>query len=82
MKGSPNTTNRVLLTVADAVEATSLSRSTIYEMIKSGELPTVKVGKRRLVPAVALQAWADSLTQRAVGRRGTRQDTRAANGNY
>ena len=66
MKGSSNTTNRVLLTVADAVEATSLSRSTIYEMIKSGELPTVKVGKRRLVPTASLQAWADSLTQGTV----------------
>jgi excisionase family DNA binding protein len=57
MKQAPNATPRVLLNVADVVAATSLSRSIIYIKIRSGELATVKVGKRRLISSSALQEW-------------------------
>jgi excisionase family DNA binding protein len=45
------------LTVEDCVRATTLSRATIYKFIKTGELPSLKVGKRRLVRRQALSAW-------------------------
>jgi excisionase family DNA binding protein len=37
------------LSVAEAAKRAGVSRSFLYERIASGELPTVKWGKRRLV---------------------------------
>lgn len=51
----------VLYTVGEAAEALRLSRSVIYELIRSGRLRTVKQGRRRLVPVHALDEYVDSL---------------------
>jgi excisionase family DNA binding protein len=37
-----------LLTVADVLNRLRISRPTLYRMLKSGQLPTVKIGKRTL----------------------------------
>ena len=37
--------------VDEAAAALRLSRSSVYELIRSGQLKTVKQGRRRLVPA-------------------------------
>jgi excisionase family DNA binding protein len=42
--------------VDEAVAAYGISRSTIYNLIKSGTLPDVRVSGRRLLPADALEA--------------------------
>lgn len=34
-----------ILTVAEVAEAMDISRSAIYKMVKSGELPCIKIGK-------------------------------------
>ena len=39
----------------DAARARSLCRSTLYKLMKSGKLRTVKVAGRRLVPMVELR---------------------------
>lgn len=44
----------VLYRVDEAATALRLSRSVLYELIRSGRLRTVKVGSRRLVPVEAL----------------------------
>lgn len=44
----------VLYNVDEAAEALRLSRVVLYELIRSGQLRTVKVGRRRLVPVEAL----------------------------
>jgi excisionase family DNA binding protein len=44
----------VVYRVEEAAEALRVSRSVIYELIRSGQLRTVKVGRRRLVPVTAL----------------------------
>jgi excisionase family DNA binding protein len=41
--------------IADAVKASGLSRTTLYELIASGTLPSRKVAGRRLIPADALK---------------------------
>lgn len=51
----------VLYTVGEAAEALRLSRSVIYELIRSGRLRTVKQGRRRLVPVHALEEYVTSL---------------------
>jgi excisionase family DNA binding protein len=42
-----------LITVEEAGRALGVSRSTIWRLIKRGELPSVRRGGRRLVPADA-----------------------------
>jgi excisionase family DNA binding protein len=41
-------------TIAEAAEVIKLSRTTIYALMESGELPYTKIGKRRLIPRRAL----------------------------
>jgi excisionase family DNA binding protein len=47
----------LLVRVEEAARMLSLSRSTIYEMLDSGELPSVRRGTARRIPVAALRAW-------------------------
>ncbi|MWA02182.1 helix-turn-helix domain-containing protein [Actinomadura sp. LD22] len=49
----------------DAGHALSVSRTTMYELIRSGELPSVKIGRRRLVAVRDLDAYVED--QRVIG---------------
>ena len=51
----------VLYRVDEAADALRLSRSLLYELIRSGRLRTVKQGRRRLVPVSALAEYVNSL---------------------
>jgi excisionase family DNA binding protein len=51
----------VLYGVEEAAVALRLSRSVLYELIRSGQLRTVKQGRRRLVPVSALAEYVASL---------------------
>jgi excisionase family DNA binding protein len=44
-------------TIPEAAREARVGRSLVYDAIKSGELPTVKLGRRRLVLADDLIAW-------------------------
>ncbi len=48
-------TTRLLVSVAEAAEWLSVSRTTAYDLISAGMIPSVKVGRRRLVPTEALR---------------------------
>jgi excisionase family DNA binding protein len=47
----------MLYRVEEAAEALRLSRSALYELIRSGQIRTVKCGRRRLVPVAALAEY-------------------------
>jgi excisionase family DNA binding protein len=47
----------LLIRVEEAARMLSLSRSTIYEMLDAGELPSVRRGVARRIPLAALRAW-------------------------
>lgn len=51
----------MLYRVDEAATALRLSRSLVYELIRSGRLRTVKQGRRRLVPVSALNEYIASL---------------------
>jgi excisionase family DNA binding protein len=52
---SPSDTNRKqLYRISDAMTVLSLSRSVIYEQIRSGRLRSVTQGRSRLIPASAI----------------------------
>lgn len=47
----------LLVRVEEAARILSLSRSTIYEMMDAGELPSVRRGAARRIPVAALREW-------------------------
>lgn len=49
--------------IPDAVRVSGLGRTKLYELIKTGELKTVRVGGRRLVPANELKALLSAATR-------------------
>lgn len=53
--------NPVLLTVEDAALALSLGRTKVYELVESGALRSVKIGRSRRIPAQALHEFVDSI---------------------
>lgn len=53
--------SKMLYTVAEFVELIGISRSKTYQLIATGELETVKVGTRRLVPHEAAEAFVATL---------------------
>ena len=50
---------RQTLTVEEAARLLGISRSSAYEAVRRGELPTVKIGRRYVVPRVALERLLD-----------------------
>jgi excisionase family DNA binding protein len=48
------TAERLTYTVEEAAKLLGLSRNTAYELAKIGELPTIRMGRRLLVPRAAL----------------------------
>ncbi len=53
--------DRVLLTVEDAAKRLHIGRTTAWGLVKSGELPSVQIGRLRRVPASAVNAYATRL---------------------
>ena len=51
----PHPADQPTMTIDEACLALRLSRSSGYEAARTGELPTVRVGRRLLVPTAALR---------------------------
>ena len=45
---------RLAYTMDEAIEASGVSRDTLYRLIGSGDLASVKIRNRRMIPASAL----------------------------
>ena len=52
----------LLVRVEEAARLLSLGRSTIYELMDSGELPSVRCGAARRIPVAALRTWIEQHT--------------------
>lgn len=52
---------KTMLTAEEAAEALSLGRTTVFGLIRSGELRSVKIGRARRIPAAAIDAYVASL---------------------
>ncbi len=44
------TSNRLTLTVTEAAELLGVSRATAYECVRTGDIPSIRLGGRILVP--------------------------------
>jgi excisionase family DNA binding protein len=57
----------IAVTIPDAVKASGISRSSIYEALKRGDLSARKAGRRTLISFADLQAYLASLPQYKAG---------------
>ncbi len=48
---------KMLLTPRDVAESLNLGRSRTYELIASGDLPSIRIGRSIRIPADALKQW-------------------------
>ncbi|HEL4265748.1 MULTISPECIES: helix-turn-helix transcriptional regulator [Stenotrophomonas] len=55
MVNSTNALDPLLHRIPDACRRLSVSRTTLYELIKAGEIRSVKIGTRSLIPEIDLQ---------------------------
>jgi excisionase family DNA binding protein len=46
---------RLCLTVPEVAEMFGISRNFAYELVKQGQLPVIRFGKRLLIPKMALE---------------------------
>ncbi|HIP78026.1 MAG TPA: DNA-binding protein [Kiloniellaceae bacterium] len=60
------------LSVREAAALAGVGRTILYEAVGSGALPSLKVGRRRLIRTESLEAWLESLES------GTQADAVAA----
>lgn len=56
-----------LLTVEEAARRLSLGRTTIYALLKNGQITSVRVGRLRRIPAEALDAYTARLVAEQSG---------------
>jgi excisionase family DNA binding protein len=52
---------RLLLSVDEAQRALGIQRSTLYSLMSDGKLESVMIGRRRLIPAQAIETFIDGL---------------------
>lgn len=59
---------RLLHTIPDALDQLGIGRSTLYELMASGEIPTVKIGSRTLIAHDDLESFVERLKAGATVR--------------
>ena len=58
---------RILIRPIEVAQALSLGRSKIYELIASGTIPVVRIGRSVRVPIEELRAWVNKQKQESSG---------------
>jgi excisionase family DNA binding protein len=48
---------RLVVSVTEAAELLGISRGLAYELARAGQLPTLRLGRRLVVPRAALLTW-------------------------
>ncbi len=57
---------KITVSIPEAAEILSLGESKLKELIYQGEIPSLKVGSRRLIRRESLKEWAEREEQNAV----------------
>ena len=52
---------RLLLRPEEVAQALGVGRTTVFELIRAGELRSVKIGKSRRIPTDAVREYVDGL---------------------
>lgn len=53
-----------LVSVPEAADLLSIGKSAAWELVKSGDLASVKIGQRRLVPVAAIDSYIEALLRK------------------
>lgn len=56
---------RLTHTVTEAAQKIGINRNAAYDLVKSGDLPSIRIGRRIVIPRLALERW---LEERASDR--------------
>lgn len=59
-------TENPFMTVAEVAQALELSEMRIYQLLRTQEIPSVKLGGRIRVPRAAFAAWIENANERAL----------------
>lgn len=51
---------KILLKPVEAAEVLGIGRTRTYELLATGELPSVRIGRSIRVPVVALNRWVEA----------------------
>ncbi len=62
-EGAPQ---RLLLRIPEVAETLGIGRTKIYEMIATGELPTIRVGRAVRISVCTLQKWVEAREQQGL----------------
>ncbi|MFD6951223.1 excisionase [Nocardiopsis sp. TSRI0078] len=54
---------KLAYSVEEAAQALSLGRTTVKKLIAAGQLTSVRVGRRRLIPRSTLETYINSLVE-------------------
>lgn len=65
MTTTTNTPPKAMYKIPEAMQILSLSRSLIYELMRSGRLRSVKQGRARFIPATAITEYVELLEREA-----------------
>lgn len=57
--------DRVLVTPEEAADALSIGRCTVYDLIRTGQLQSFKIGKLRRIPVEAVHDFARRMIEEA-----------------
>ncbi len=60
------TPQRLLLRIPEVAETLGMGRTKIYEMIATGELPTIRIGRAVRISVTTLQKWVEEREQQGV----------------
>jgi excisionase family DNA binding protein len=53
--------DKLLFTPREVAQLLGISRSSLYELLRRGEIASVRIGRSRRVPRAALSAFVDQL---------------------
>lgn len=80
----PAPLGRIVYTVKETAQLLSLSLGTTYQLIRSGEIPAIKLGGRWVIPKRRLHEWVNNLPAvepgQAINERRIFADLRQAEG--
>jgi excisionase family DNA binding protein len=64
---APMRRERLTMSVEDAADVLGISRSLAYELVRKGELPSLRLGRRLVVPVRSVEALVEDAIASAGG---------------
>jgi excisionase family DNA binding protein len=58
---------RLVITVEEAAQLLGIGRDLAYRLARTGEFPSLRLGRRLVVPRAALQAWLEDGARHSEG---------------